>query len=139
VRRIKPLQRSRHASEDEAVWQSEEPMITPLILFGLAAVGGFVLALQRLTGKPTPSLPLALVHGAAAAAGLVALIVHVANGDAVSTAKVALALFLAAAAGGFFLFLGHHLRGKALPVPVVVIHGLIAVTAFVTLLLGALR
>ena len=78
-------------------------MTIALVLFALAAVGGLVMAIQRFSGKPVPPLPLALVHGAAAASGLVALIVVVSNG-AVGGAKIALILFAGAALGGFYLF-----------------------------------
>lgn len=113
-------------------------MTIALVLFALAAVGGLVLASQRLSGKPLPSLPLALVHGGAAASGLIALIVVIANGGAAGGAKVGLALFLVAALGGFFLF-SKHLRQAALPIPVVIVHAIVAVAGFVTLLVGALR
>ena len=43
-------------------------MTIALVLFALAAVGGLVLALQRLSGNPLPSLPLALHAGAALSA-----------------------------------------------------------------------
>lgn len=109
-------------------------MTAPLVLFAIAAAGGLVLAYLRLTNKPLP-MPLALLHGALAAAGLVALIVAVV-GDGPTQARIALVLFLVAALGGFFLF-SFHLRKKALPVPVVAVHGLVAVAAFVVLLLGA--
>jgi hypothetical protein len=41
-----------------------------------------------------------------------------------------------AAIGGFAIFGMFHLKGKALPMPLVIGHGLIAVTAFVLLLVG---
>ena len=113
-------------------------MIVALILFALAAVGGLVLALQRFTGKPLPSLPLALVHGLAAAAGLVALIVFVANNGGASAARIGLVILLIAALGGFVLFT-RHLKQVALPIPIVVLHALVAVAGFVTLLVGALH
>jgi len=113
-------------------------MTLALILFAVAAVGGLVLALQRFTGKPTPSLPLALVHGLVAASGLVALIVFVANDGGVTAAKVALVLLVAAALGGFFLF-SRHLKKIALPIPIIVVHALVALAGFVTLLIGALH
>jgi hypothetical protein len=78
------------------------------------------------------------VHGGAAASGLIALIVVIANGGAAGGAKVGLALFLVAALGGFFLF-SKHLRQAALPIPVVIVHAIVAVAGFVTLLVGALR
>jgi hypothetical protein len=49
----------------------------------------------------------------------------------------ALVLFLIAAGGGFFLFF-HHLRKVALPVWLVVVHALVAVTGFLILALAVL-
>ena len=111
-------------------------MTIALVLFALAAVGGVVLALIRFRGKPNPPMGLALVHGAAAAAGLVALIALVAQGQATSSGKTALVLFVIAALGGFGLFF-HHLKKVALPIWMVIIHALVAVTAFLILLLGS--
>jgi len=112
-------------------------MTTALVLFGLAALGGLAMAIQRFRGAPHPPLPLALVHGAAAAAGLVVLILAVAGAGAPSLAKTALVVFLIAALGGFFL-LSIHLRKQPLPIPVVVVHALVAVTGFVLLLVATL-
>jgi hypothetical protein len=112
-------------------------MTVALVLFALAAVGGLIMAIQRLKGRPEPPLGLALVHGAAAAAGLVALVLFVTGGDAPSQAQIALALFLAAALGGFALF-AMHMRKVTLPVWLVVVHGGVAVLAFLLLLVGAL-
>lgn len=112
-------------------------MVVPLVLFGLAAVGGLILARQRFKGAPQPSLPLALIHGAAAALGLVTLVVAVLGNGAASLAKVALIVFLVAALGGFYL-IGQHTQKRALPIPVIVGHALTAVTGFVILLVGAL-
>ena len=113
-------------------------MVVALVLFGLAALGGLVLATQRLRGAPQPALPVALVHGAAAAAGLVALIIAVIDGAVPPIARTALIVFLVAALGGFFLF-AQHMQKKPLPIPVMIVHALVAVTGFVLLLLGALR
>ena len=111
-------------------------MVVALVLFGVAALGGLVLAAQRFRGAPQPALPLALIHGAVAAAGLIALIVAVTGAaGAVTLAKVALIVFLIAALGGFFL-ISQHLSKKPLPIPVVVIHALVAVTGFILLLIG---
>jgi hypothetical protein len=109
-------------------------MVAALVLFAVAAVGGIVLALIRFKGKPYPPLGIALVHGAVAAAGLVTLIAVIAQGAAGSSmATTALVLFIVAALGGFALFF-HHLRKVALPIWLVVVHALVAVTAFLILL-----
>lgn len=113
-------------------------MTIALILFALAAAGGLVLALQRFSGKPVPSLPLALMHGTAAASGLIALIVFVAGGGGPGSVKVALGLVVLAALGGSYLF-SRHLRNLALPIPLVIVHALVAVAGFLTLLVSALR
>jgi len=110
-------------------------MTIALVLFALAAVGGLVMATQRFRGAERPALGLALVHGAAAAAGLIALIVAVTGGSVPSLARTALIVFLVAALGGFFLF-AQHLQKRALPIPVMVIHALVAVTGFVLLLVA---
>jgi len=112
-------------------------MTLPLLLFALAAVVGIGMAAIRFRGKPYPSMSLALLHGAAAAAGLIALIVVVQKPGA-SLAMSALIVFLVAAAGGFVLFF-RHLRKLALPIWLVVVHALVAVAAFVTLLVSVTR
>jgi hypothetical protein len=110
-------------------------MTVALVLFALAALGGLAMAVIRFRGKPYPPMSIALVHGAAAAAGLIALIL--ATRSAPPLAATALVLFLLAAAGGFVLFF-RHLRKLALPIWLVVVHALVAVVAFATLLLTAL-
>jgi hypothetical protein len=112
-------------------------MTIALVLFALAAVGGLTMAVMRFKGRPQPPLPLALIHGGAAAAGLIALIVAVSSGAASRLPLVALILFIGAALGGFLLF-SYHLRKLALPMGLMVIHALVAVTAFVILLVAAL-
>ena len=112
-------------------------MTVAIILFALAACGGLLLAYLRISNKPLPT-PLALVHGAAAAAGLVALLLAVLGGAATSEARIALGVFVAAALGGFALF-SFHVRKQPLPIPLVVVHGLAAVVAFVLLLMAATK
>jgi hypothetical protein len=105
------------------------------ILFAIAALGGVVMAIIRFSGKDLPPMGLAILHGVIAAAGLVALIIAMAGGAAPTKAIIALVLFAGAAIGGFTLF-AYHLRRQALPKPYVAIHGLVAVVAFVILLLA---
>jgi len=57
------------------------------------------------------------------------------GGTASTQATIALIGFVIAALGGFYLF-SFHLRRQALPIPVVIIHGLVAVISFVVLLVG---
>jgi len=105
--------------------------MVPIVLFALAALGGVVLAILRLKGRPTLPLGLAILHGLLAAAGLVVLAWAVFGAGL--AAKGSLALFLVAALGGFVLF-SFQLRQKAIPVGIMVIHAIVAVIAFLLLL-----
>jgi hypothetical protein len=108
------------------------------IVLGLAALGGLTLAVIRLRGAPRPPTWMALGHGAVAAAGVVLLILAAVDPGLPQLGKIALGVILAAAGGGAAMFLGFHLKGKALPIPLVIGHGLLAATGYV-LLLVALR
>jgi hypothetical protein len=108
-----------------------------VVLFGVGALGGVTLLALRLARGTNPPLALAVVHGLAAASGLVALTVAVVDGER-GPALTALVLFGIAAIGGFFL-LSLHLRGRLLPVPVILLHGALAASGFVALLLAVLR
>ena len=110
-------------------------MTIAAVLFGIAALGGVVMAVMRLTGRELPPMAIALVHGLFAASGLIALLVAVIGVNAPTSARIALGGFVVAALGGFALF-SFHLRQKALPVPLVIVHGLVAVISFVLLLAG---
>jgi hypothetical protein len=101
-------------------------------LFAVSAVVGLTLAVMHFKKKDLP-LPVALLHGLFGAAGLVTVLLFVLQGGASPKAAIALVLFAAAAVGGFYLF-SFHLRKKNLPSTVVVIHALVAVTAFAILL-----
>lgn len=111
-------------------------MVVAIVLFAVAALGGLYMAVVRFRGAERPPLGIALLHGALAAVGLIVLIVAVAQGAAPDLAKTALVIFIVAALGGFYLF-AQHLSKKALPIPVMVIHALVAVVAFVILLVAA--
>ncbi len=110
-------------------------MVLAAILLAIAALGGVLMAIMRLTGRELPPMGLAIVHGLFAASGLVALLVAVIGVNAPMQANIAAGGFVLAALGGFFLF-SYHLRRQALPVPVVLVHGVVAVISFVLLLLG---
>ena len=101
-----------------------------VLLFAVAVVGGVTMLALHLRQGKLP-LPLALVHGAFAAAGLVVLILAVLLAGASAVASVV--LFVIAALGGFFLF-GLYLRGSKLPTPLIFVHGGVAVVAFLILL-----
>jgi len=105
------------------------------ILFAIAAITGLAIAFIRLSGRDLPPMGLALLHGLFAASGLVALAIVAVAPGAAQWARISLGIFVVAALGGFLLF-SFHVRRRALPVPIIGIHGFIAVIAFVILLLA---
>lgn len=112
-------------------------LIVAVVLFALAALLGIILAVQHFKKNDAP-ISLAVVHGLAAAVGLVLLIIAVTQMPSAGLAGVALAIFVIAALGGFVLF-AMHLMGKSLSRGLIFVHGLAAVVAFVLLLIGLSR
>lgn len=94
-----------------------------LVLFGLAAVLGLVVAMQILGKRPTAK-PVAVAHGLAAATALVLLIVHALSAPH-RLLTVAIVLFVIAALGGAWLF-ANDLRSKPGPGGLIAIHALAA-------------
>jgi hypothetical protein len=82
---------------------------------------------------------MALGHGAVAATGL-GLLIYAAFDPSIPTlGQVALGVLVLAALGGATIFVGFHLRQRPLPIPLVIGHGLIAVTGFLLLLATLFR
>jgi hypothetical protein len=101
------------------------------IVFAIAALGGIVLAAHVLRGKFAP-WALSLLHAALGAAGIVLVLVTVVQGLR-GNAAIALGLFVVAALGGFFLA-SFHYRKQLPPTAVVIVHAVVAVAGFGTLL-----
>jgi len=116
--------------------EDREMLSYALIAFAIAAVGGLVLAAHVLRGKFAP-WALSLVHALLGAAGLVLLIVLLAQGGAPQPLLIGFVLLLVAALGGFFLA-SFHLRAKLPPKAVVGVHAVVAVAGFLTVLSQAL-
>jgi hypothetical protein len=107
-------------------------------IFALAALGGLTLAFIRVTQSQNPPTWMVMGHGLVAATALVTLIVVAVRRGLPSLGKAALAVFVLAAAGGAFLNLNYHSANILLPIPMILLHGGLAVTGF-GLLLAALR
>jgi hypothetical protein len=104
------------------------------VLFAIAALGGATLAMLHFRGRSPLPMPLALLHGLLAASGLALLVIAAVTQPGFGgLALVSLVIFVIAALGGLYLF-SHHLRARALPSAVVLIHGGAAVVAFLLLL-----
>jgi len=105
-------------------------LIYALFAFGVAAVGGLILAASVLRGRLAP-WALSLVHAALGATGLVLTLLAVLGG-AGGYVPIALGVLVVAALGGFFLA-SFHLRQAPGPKPIVVIHASVAVLGFLML------
>lgn len=109
-------------------------LITTIILFALAAILGLVLIIKVFKDEETPK-PVVYSHGAAAAVGLVLLILAYMNqGD--SLLLTSLLVFIVAALGGFVMF-GRDISQRSIPKWLSMVHALAAVTAFILLLFAA--
>lgn len=110
---------------------------TSVYLFGIAALGGVVMALIRFSSGGNPPSWLAMLHGLLAAAGLTLLAYASLTMDVPGNAFLALLLFLGAALGGIVLNLVYHLKDIPLPKWLVIAHAVVAVLAFVLLYFAA--
>jgi len=95
---------------------------------------GLALAVMLFKRRATPK-PVVVTHGAVAATALVLLFLHNLRNPQ-SLFWVAIALFVVAALGGVILF-ANDLRQKPGPLPLVVVHALVAATALALVLVGA--
>lgn len=109
-------------------------LIASLVCFALAAAGGSLLIYMHLSQKSAP-VGIAALHGLAALSGLILLVTGMAQGHTGRIFIAALSLFVIAALGGLILF-AMHLRSRPLPVPILVMHALVAVAGLLTLLAG---
>lgn len=106
------------------------------ILFCLTAAGGIVLALLRAKYDRPPHW-LAMAHGLLAAFGLT-LITYVAFTVGLPPLMwFGLAVLVATAGAGVYMNLAYHVRARALPVTVIVVHGFIAVMGLFLVALGS--
>jgi len=103
-------------------------MEAAILVLGVTAVGGIVIAGMRLIGIPRPPTWMAIGHGAIGATGLGLLIYAAVTTTLPTMGLVALAVLILAALGGSMMFVGYHLREMPLPIGLMIIHGLAALT-----------
>lgn len=103
-----------------------------IALFAIAAVLGLIILKNWLTNQDT-SRTTVYAHGVFAALGLVLLLVYYFQNGA-KTLQTSIILFLIAAIGGFYMFF-RDMKGKMSPTWLAVVHGLVAVAAFVFVVL----
>lgn len=105
-------------------------LLTAIVCFSLAALLGIILISYVLRNKPTPK-GLAFIHGPIALVGIILLLFYAFYHS--PTPIESILLFIIAALGGLILIL-RDLTGKSIPKWLAIIHGMIAVIAFVFLL-----
>ena len=108
------------------------------VLLGVGALGGLVMAGIRLKGAPRPPSWLAMLHGVLAAAALTLLIYAALTVGIPKFALYALVVLVIAAIGGAALNLLYHAKMLPLPIPIMIVHALIAAVGFVLLLVSVL-
>jgi hypothetical protein len=114
-------------------------MLTAAILFTLTALGGATAASFPLRKIPRPPTWLALGHGIAAIASFAALGYAALERKLTSLEQLAAGALGLAALGGLTLFLAFHLRGKPLPILIVITHGILAVAGVALLWFSVYR
>jgi hypothetical protein len=92
------------------------------------------MASMRLNGIPRPPAWLAMGHGLLVAVGLTLLIYAAIVVGIPLTAEFAVGFFIIAGAGGAIMNLQFHSKQMPLPVPLMIAHGVLAVTGFLLLL-----
>jgi hypothetical protein len=108
-----------------------------VIVLALAAIGGWFVGIRHLLQKDV-GIVLGIGHGVAAAAGVVLLIVAMAEAISGTLVLVALILFLGSSLGGFLLFT-MHLKRRPLPMMITLGHGVATTTAFVLVLIRVVQ
>ena len=114
-------------------------MFPALVLLGIAALGGLVMAVMRFRGTPRPPNWLAMLHGLLAASGLVLLINAAFTVGVPQLAQFALGLLVLAALGGAYINLQYHGKNLPLPIPVILLHAALAVAGFALLVLAVMQ
>lgn len=111
-------------------------LVTVVVLFTVAALGGIAMAAIRLGGGNNPPAWLAMLHGMLGAAGLTLLAFAMFTASLPGTATIGGLLILLAALGGAYMNLAFHWHGRLLPKGLVFGHALLAVAGYVLLLLS---
>jgi hypothetical protein len=109
-------------------------LVTVVVLFTLAALGGIAMAAVRLGTGRNPPAWLAMAHGLLAAAGLTLLIFGAFAAELPPLAGLATLLLVGAAAGGVVMNQVYHWRDRLLPRGLLIGHALLAVVGYAILL-----
>lgn len=111
-------------------------LVVSIIIFAIAAIFGLLNLIAILSSKQT-SKPVVYTHGLFAAIALILLIIFTVNA-AGSSPILSLILFIIVAIVGFILF-ARDLSKKPGPKAIALIHGIVAVIAFIILIIFAIN
>ena len=103
-----------------------------IALFAIAAIFGLIILKNWLTSQDT-SRSTVYTHGIFAALGLAFLLIYYFQNEA-KALQTSIILFLIAAIAGFYMFF-RDLKGKMSPNWLAIVHGLVALAAFVFVVL----
>jgi len=109
---------------------------TAVVLLGITAAGGIVMATLRFSGHDRPPSWLAMLHGLLAGSGLTLLLYAAFTAGVGTMVWGGIALLVLAALGGVFLNLAYHDRKLPLPKAIVLVHAAIAVVGYALLFLN---
>jgi hypothetical protein len=112
-------------------------LVVGIIFLTFAVLFGIILLNAILNNKRTPK-PVVFLHGAVAFFAILVLIGYIAAGHTDRLLIAALTLFLLAAAGGLVMF-AIDIRKKPIPKLIALIHPLIGLSGFITLLVYVLQ
>ncbi|HEY3875764.1 MAG TPA: hypothetical protein VGM92_09825 [Candidatus Kapabacteria bacterium] len=104
-------------------------------LFAATIIIGLSMAYIRFRGEPYPATGMVVIHFIFAAVALASIIIVAAN-DTNRTSHVTgpMILFCIVAVLGLVQLFGYHQRKKPLPKALVIVHGALAIAAFIWLL-----
>jgi hypothetical protein len=112
-------------------------MRTAVVLLGIAALGGVLMAGIRFARDGQPPAWLAMLHGFLVASALTLLIYAAATVGVPGLAMAAIVLFVLAGVGGLVLNLNYQWKGLLLPKGLLIGHALTAAVGFVLLAIAA--
>lgn len=111
--------------------------IAAAIFLGITITIGVVMAVYLFQGKEIPK-GLPFLHGGAAAIGIILLVIYALTSEGQHKHWNQIVIFLVAALGGLYMF-EKDITHQKVPLPVAVIHAVIALGGFVWLIIVLLK
>ncbi len=104
-------------------------------LFGTAILIGATMAYLRMKGQHYPAWSLTILHALFAVTGLLWMfVIALSHTNRTSNVTGSLIVFCVVAVLGVIMLVGYHAQKRPLPIAVMIIHGILALAAFIWLL-----